>query len=333
MIKPLIQLKHVKVSFYHKHEAIQVVRGVSIDVYPGEIVGILGESGSGKTVAATSILRLHEPGESTVDAGEIYFENRDLLQLSEREMLAIRGKRIAYIFQNPSAALNPYKTIGRQLQSLLKNHKIAATFEDILGALEEVGIDNPEQVYSMYPGQLSGGQNQRIMIAQAILCKPDLLIADEPTSAIDASLSRKVLNLLKSLNQKYGMSILIITHDFDVAKYLCHRLVIMYGGLVMESGGMSDIFAKPLHPYTEALMKCALSLDEEVIASERVVYALEGTPLTPKEFKDGCPFFNRCGVRQGICDTSMPEMSLVPDLESELEHAVRCVRFQEGVAG
>ncbi len=313
----MLQIKDLKVSFHHQRTAVQVVRGVDLVLGKGEIVGLLGESGSGKTVTATSILRLYEKGESFVDGGEILFEGEDLLGLTERKMQKIRGKQIAYVFQNPTAALNPYKTIGRQLAALMKNHKLPHSPRRIVSALKEVGIDEPGKVYDMYPGQLSGGQNQRVMIAQAILCKPDLLIADEPTSAIDEALSQKILDLLAMLNQKYGMSILLITHDFDVARYLCQRLVILYGGLVVEEGSMDAIFHQPLHPYTEELLKCAISLERE----DSAIHTLEGTPLTPGEFKEECPFHARCAVREAAC------LDGIPHMKTRGDRKVRCIRY------
>lgn len=328
MDKLLLQVKNLSVSFRHQQENLQVVRGVDFAVGKGEIVGILGESGSGKTVSATAMLRLYEPDEGCSISGEIYFDEQNILMLNEKDMQAIRGKRVAIIFQNPSAALNPYKTVGAQLMSLTKRHKLVCTYQDILNAFFEVGLDEPRRIFRMHPSQLSGGQNQRVMIAQALLCKPDLLIADEPTSAIDASMSQKVLELLVSLNHKYGMSILLITHDFDVAEALCHRLLILYGGLVVEDGDMADIFREPLHPYTAELMKCARSLNDISSSSDTVpgkVYSLEGTPLSPKEFKDECPFYPRCSLRMDACLTAIPKNVAVGD------RLVRCIRHQKGV--
>jgi len=321
MVTPLIDVKNLKVSFDHRDESIQVVRGVDLQLYQGEIVGILGESGSGKTVTASSICKLYEGVEGNVVEGDITFDTKNLVKLSEKAMNKIRGKRIAYIFQNPSAALNPYRRIGKQLRSVQKNHNIPTSYQRIIKALKEVGIDEPEQVYSMYPTQLSGGQNQRIMIAQAILCEPDVLIADEPTSSIDASLSKKILDLLLDLNATYGLSIMLITHDFDVAKYMCHRVIILYGGLVVEEGRIHDIFHKPLHPYTRELMKCVLSIDQD----NAEIYSLEGSPLTPKEFKQECPFYDRCSLRVEQCTIDLPPMYEVDSGK------VRCVHYESEV--
>jgi oligopeptide/dipeptide ABC transporter ATP-binding protein len=318
MKQPLIEVKNLHVSFHYKNDRVQVIRGVDLQVVKGEIIGILGESGSGKTVTASTLSKLYEGVEGNLVEGEIYFDSIDILKASEKVMNTLRGKRIAYVFQNPTASLNPYRTIGKQLKSAQKNHQIATSYNRIIKALEEVGISEPEQVYSMYPSQLSGGQNQRIMIAQAILCEPDVLIADEPTSSIDASHCKKILDLLKELNLKYAMSIVLITHDFDVAKYICHRIMIMYGGLILEEGTIQEVFNKPLHPYTQELMKCVLSLEQ----ADSAIYSLEGTPLTPLEFRNECPFYLRCSLKEAICKAALPKMQTVESRK------VRCIRYE-----
>lgn len=318
---PLLHVKNLKVSFFHKEQKLQVVRGFDLQLNKGEIVGILGESGSGKTVSASSIIKLYEQHEGMIDEGEIFFDLTDIRQANEKAMNKIRGRQIAYIFQNPAASLNPYKSIGKQLTNMLRNHRLPNSYSRIIQGLKEVGIDEPEQVYTMYPHQLSGGQNQRIMIAGAILCEPNILIADEPTSSIDASLSKKILDLLKELNQKYAMSILLITHDFDVAKYLCDRLIIMYGGLIMEEGTISEIFENPLHPYTAELLKCVLSLDNK----NESIYSLDGSPIAPKDFKDECPFYQRCKESTPICQTMLPTMCVMD------KRQVRCTKYIQEV--
>lgn len=321
MDKKLIEVKDLKVSFFHENSPMEVVRGFDISLHKGEIVGILGESGSGKTVSASSIMRLMEEETGTIDYGEIFFQERDLLKLSEAELKKIIGNRISYIFQNPTQALSPYKRIGKQLKEVLKNHNMPFSKEIIINALKEVGITEAEMIYNMFPFQLSGGQNQRIMIAQCILCKPVLLIADEPTSAIDASLQKKVLDLLIEINKKYDMSVIIITHDFDVAKYLCNRLVIMYGGLVVEEGSITDIFNHPYHPYTKELINCAASLAD----GKGLVHTLEGAPPTPFEYKDQCPFYSRCPIREEECSFKIP---IVTEFNNR---RVRCRVFEKGV--
>lgn len=315
--KVLLKVEDLKISFRNGKNYLQVVRGVDLEVGKGEIVGILGESGSGKTVSSNSIIGLIDDEEGRIDSGEIYFNGENLLKLSEKEFRKIRGKNISYIFQNPSESLNPYRRVGKQIEEALKAHGLECSKDIVLEVMESVGIDDAGLIYNMYPFQLSGGQCQRVMIAIGVICKPELLIADEPTSSIDASLRKKVLRLLKSINDKYGTSIIIITHDFDVAKFLCDKITIMYGGLVMEQGRMEDILEKPLHPYTRALLKCVNSLDE----MEDVLFTLEGRPPSPFEFKDECPFYDRCENRSKMCKQSIPEV-----VEYE-NRKVRCVNL------
>ena len=319
MAKKLIEVENLKVSFFQENKKIQVVRGFDLSLAKGEIVGILGESGSGKTVSATSIIKL-EDEIACIDSGTIKFKDKNILDLSERDYQKIRGKKIAYIFQNASGALNPYRRIGNQLLEVLKNHKMTHSKDLVLEFLRDVGLEGVEIIYDMYPFQLSGGQNQRIMIAQSIITKPDLLIADEPTSSVDASLRKVILDLLKTINKKFNMSIIFITHDFDVAKYICDRLLIMYGGLVLEEGSVGEIFKKPLHPYTSELMRCSSSLVE----GDETIYTLEGFPPVPQSFKDECPFVSRCTKRMPVCYESIPPKIMLKN------RTVRCFLYEEG---
>jgi len=311
----LMEVKNLKVSMYSDDASLTVIRGFDIALNRGEIVGILGESGSGKTVSTSSVIRLFEPYEARIDGGSILFENEELIDKSEKQLSKLRGKRISYIFQNPTLALHPYKRIGKQLNSFMKAQGAAFSKEVVLSALREAGIGDPEIVYDKHPLQLSAGQNQRIMIAQSILCMPDLIIADEPTSSIDASLRKKILDLFLQINKKYRVSIIVITHDFDIVKYLCSKVVVMYGGLNVEYGSINDVLARPLHPYTEELIKCAESLDKK----EEKLYSLEGEPLIPAEFKDICPFYERCRYRNSECRSKIPDMVEVGD------RLVRCI--------
>ncbi|MDF2546405.1 MAG: hypothetical protein K0R93_1303 [Anaerosolibacter sp.] len=315
--RKLLQIKDLKISFAYGQNRIQVVREIDLDVYQGEIVGILGESGSGKTVSSTAILGLVSDGDGRIDGGEIRFKDQDLLKLPERALESIRGKEIAYIFQDPVASLNPYRKVGKQIQEAVKVHGIKVEKEEILKTMEEIGLADAKLIYDMYPFQLSGGQCQRLNIAMAVICKPKLMIADEPTSAIDASLRRKVLNIFRGINEKYGTAIMIITHDFDVARFLCHRVVIMYGGLVMEEGEVRDVLEKPMHPYTVELLKCVNSLN----VGESSLYSLEGVPPNPYELKNECPFFERCKQRMDQCNQGIPPM-----VNGENNRRVRCIQ-------
>jgi len=300
----LLKINNLEVSLIKGKKPVKIIRGFDLSLEKGEIVGVIGESGSGKTVSSRMIAGLFEKDESSLDAGNIIFKGKNLSELDEKEMNRIRGREISYVFQNPAKSLNPYKKIGKQLGDFLDTHSIEYSRDSILKTLEEVGISRPETVLEMYPFQLSGGQNQRILICQAILGKPDLLIADEPTTAIDAMLRKKVLDILIEINKKYGMAIILITHDFDVAKYICDKLVIMYGGLVVEQGPLKRLLKKPMHPYTDELIKCASSLDSR----ESRLYCLDGSPLVPSHFKDECPFYERCKYRKASCSDRIPDV-------------------------
>jgi peptide/nickel transport system ATP-binding protein len=315
----LLKIKDLKISFPYGKDRIQVVREIDFELHRGEIMGILGESGSGKTVSSTAILGLVSDGDGRIDDGEIWFGERNLLNLSERELEKIRGKEIAYIFQDAVASLNPYRRVGKQIQEIIKVHNLQVEKKEILRIMEEIGLDNANLIYNMYPFQLSGGQCQRINIAMAIMCKPQLIIADEPTSAIDASLRRKVLNLLKNINEKYGTAIMIITHDFDVARFLCDKVMIMYGGLAMEEGRVQDVLENPIHPYTVELLKCVASLNE----GEESLYSLEGVPPNPYELRNECPFYDRCKDRIDLCGSGIPPM-----VNLEGKRKARCVHAE-----
>jgi oligopeptide/dipeptide ABC transporter ATP-binding protein len=304
MSEVLLRVRDLRVSFCTAGKDLEVVRGFSADLRKGETTGVLGESGSGKTVSFNSMLRLIDQDSGSIKSGEVLFGGRELLGMDERELRSIRGRRISYVFQNPAQAMNPYKSIGNQMDTILRIHGMGRDRSRVLDTMRDVGLDDPETVYDMYPFQLSGGQNQRAMIALGIILRPEILIADEPTSFVDASLRRKILDLFADINEKYGTSIVIITHDFDVARYACHRLIIMYGGLVMEEGGVQEILADPLHPYTEELIACTRSLN----SNETELYSLIGTPISPHEFRNECPFCGRCRYKRPVCTQRIPDM-------------------------
>ena len=320
MAENILTVKNLKVSFPYQNEKLQVIRGFDLQMEKGDIIGIVGESGSGKTVSASTIMRLIDDEDIIIDSGQILFDGMDIIKANRKQLQSIRGKRISYIFQNPTQALHPYKRIGKQLENTLKIHELPHSRQIVLDALTDVGLEDAETIYNRYPFQLSGGQNQRVMIAQSMICKPDILIADEPTSAIDSSLKKKVLDLLKNINQKYGMTVILITHDFGAAKYLCNRLLIMYGGLVVEEGQIGDVFQSPLHPYTSALIKCSTSLE----ANDDSLYTIKGRPLTPYEFKSECPFHFRCEHATPVCRRAIPKMTQIGTRN------VRCIMHEEG---
>lgn len=313
----LLKAEGLRVSFKIKDEYVQVLRGIDIDINRGEILGILGESGSGKTVFASTIIGLLRDEDGRIDSGKVIYEGRDLLRLKEGEIREIRGQHIGYIFQDPSAALDPHIRVGRQVEEIFKAHRLNFDKDSIIKGMKDAGIDNAELIYDMYPSQLSGGQCQRVMISIATILKPRIVIADEPTTAIDASLQKKVIELLKKINRDNETAVLLITHDFEVAKYLCSRVVIMYGGLVMEKGNIDEIMERPMHPYTEELLKCVGSLND----NDTKLYTLDGMPPNPLEFREECPFFERCRYRTQKCRDGVPEMVRAVD-----GREVRCIR-------
>lgn len=304
MNEKLLQINNLRVSFLQGDRRLEVIRGFDTAISKGTILGILGESGSGKTVSFSSILGLIDEEAGQVDAGEAIFNGKNLLALSERELREIRGSRISYIFQSPAQALNPSISVGRQMAAFLQAHGVPPSKQFIIKTLEDVGISDPETVFGMYPFQLSGGQNQRIVIAFGILLQPEIMIADEPTSSIDASLRRKILDLFRKINDETGMAIIVITHDFDVVNYLCDRVLVMNGGLLMEEGSVDDVLINPMHPYTDELIRCTQSLK----SGGEKLYSLEGRPPSPTEFRDECPFVSRCRDAREECRKSIPEV-------------------------
>lgn len=311
----LLKISNLTISFPYGKSYLQVVRGVDLEVIHGEVVGILGESGSGKTVTASSIIGLTRYEAGRIDSGEILFKGKNIVTMSEKELQRLRGKEIAYIFQDPVGSLNPYRKAGKQIEEALKVHHLPYSKQLVLQIMQDVGLDKAETIYDMFPSQMSGGQCQRILIASAIACKPALIIADEPISAIDASLQKKVLALLTDINKKYDTAIIIITHDFEVVKHVCDRVVVMYGGLVMETGSVRDVLESPLHPYTRELLKCVNSLSN----SDERLYTLEGRALSPSEYTGGCSFYTRCIINTRDCQNIVPQLLNRPG-----GHQVRC---------
>lgn len=262
--KPLLDIEQLVLGFVNEQTQHfhPVVHGVSLQAFPGEIVGILGESGSGKTVTMKSIFGVAEE-DLVIQNGRLSFDAVDLRALKPKEWQMLRGRSIAYIPQNASDALTPHQPIGKQLKEIAKIHKIALSKDQLIEKFRVVGIENPEAILAMYPHQLSGGLAQRVVIAMSTVLKPKLIIADEPTSAIDASLKGTILALLKSINETEGTAIVLITHDFEVVSEMCHRVYVMYKGMMMEAGPADALLNKPLHPYTQELIRCVQSLSDQ----------------------------------------------------------------------
>ena len=293
--RPLLDVQRLRVCFRQDGEPTRAVDGVSYSVMPGEALAVVGESGSGKTLGVRALLGLLPRGAYVAD-GSAIFDGADLLSMGPTALRHIRGRRIAMVFQNAVEALNPTLTIERQITEHQQWHGLANRDEAkrrAIRALGDVGIPDPERRIRMYPFQLSGGMRQRMMIAMAIVTEPDLLIADEPTTGVDVTLQKQILDLLAQMKQR-GMSQIMVTHDLGVARYLCEKTVVMYAGRVMEMGPTTDLLASPKHPYTAALLNSSL----EVGYADRPLQPIQGTPPRPSALPVGCPFHPRCSMNE-----------------------------------
>jgi len=302
----LLKVKDLKTTFYSKNNKIEAVRGVNIEIKSGEVLGIVGESGSGKSVLMKSVIGIL-PENAKIDSGEVYFEEKNILNLSSREMRKIKGKEIAMIFQDPMTALNPLKKIGDHIVEVLVRHKGVnkrLARKMAIDVLNDVGIPMPEKRIDQYPHEFSGGMRQRVLIAMALACDPKLLIADEPTTALDVTIQAQILELLKSLKDKNNMSIILITHDLGVVASLCNRIAVMYGGLIMEEGTTEEIFYSSKHPYTKALLNSIPKVQgDEKVRLEPIKGSAPSLLNPPK----GCPFAERCAFAKPECIDKMPE--------------------------
>ena len=321
MSEPLLSVVDLKTWFHTDEGTAKAVDGVSFDVHPRETLGIVGESGCGKSVTSLSILRLIPQPPGDIAGGRILFRGLDLLGLSEKEMRKIRGNEIAMIFQEPMTSLNPVYTVGDQIGEVLRLHRDMSkdeAEERSIEMLRRVRIPDPEQRVDEYPHQLSGGQRQRVMIAMALACDPALLIADEPTTALDVTVQAQILALLNQLQDEYGMSIMLITHDLGVIAETAHRVVVMYAGVVAEVGTAEQVFGGPNHPYTEGLKAAIPKLGERI---ERL-HTIPGSVPSPYEEIVGCPFQNRCPYVMDRCRREFPALyTLGPG------HQARCFLY------
>ena len=303
---------------------VAAVDDVSFEIRTAEVVGILGESGCGKSTLANAILRLL-PSYAQQHRGTIRFRGRDLLRASEPELQALRGREIALIPQDPALSLNPVMNVGSQIAEVLRAHLPSSSAERrarVIALLREVGFDRPEGIYGAYPHQLSGGQRQRIAIAQAIACRPALVIADEPTSKLDAPLQAEIIALLRQIRQSHGTAILMITHDPASLAGFADRIAVMYAGRIVEVGNTRDIFRQPLHPYTQALIRLAKSATEA--SASKDLPAIEGESPDPTALPAGCRFEARCPDRMDICARRYPEVFL-----PEPSRPVNCFKYGE----
>ncbi len=324
---PLLQVRDLQVSFKTDAAQVRAVRGVSFDVLPGETVGIVGESGSGKSVTNLALMGLVPKPPGRIDGGEVLYGGSDLLKLGETQMQSIRGRRIAMIFQDPMTALNPLMTVGQQLTEMTRLHlKLDRKAADRKAAemLELVGISGAEKRLRDYPHQFSGGMRQRVMIAMALSCEPDLLIADEPTTALDVTIQAQILDLLRELQQRRGTSIIMITHDLGVVAEICRRVLVMYAGKVVESSDVETLFADPRHPYTQGLLRSLPRFDQ----TSDTLEAIPGQPPDLGNLPQGCSFRPRCPDAIPACQAAEPPLVTLGDSSRQ----AACIVAQEAAS-
>jgi peptide/nickel transport system ATP-binding protein len=302
-MKPLLDIRNLKINFGSNEEKVNAVYDVSLQVNPGEVVGIVGESGCGKSVTSMSILRLL--GRNTDVQGEIIFNGKNVLEIPEKEMRKLRGNVISMIFQEPMTSLNPLHTVGKQIAEPLVRHKNMSRSEikiRVLTLLNEVGLPRAEEIYDEFPHQLSGGMRQRVMIAIALACEPALIIADEPTTALDVTIQAQILELMKRISREHKTSILFITHDLGVVAEMCDRVVVMYAGQIVEHAEVKDLFENPKHPYTVGLLNSIPDMEEEQVR----LLPIQGNVPSARNMPTGCRFAPRCDQAMDICTQEPP---------------------------
>ncbi|MBY0370150.1 ABC transporter ATP-binding protein [bacterium] len=318
-MKPVLEVKDLVAHFYTRRGVVRAVDGVSFTIHEGETVGVVGESGSGKTVCQLSYLRLlPEPPLRILGGSALLEGGLDLLKASPNQLRSIRGNRVSMIFQEPMTSLNPYLTVGTQLCEPLQIHGLLSRKDAAIqatAALERVGIADASAALKRYPHEFSGGMRQRVMIAMALTTKPKLLIADEPTTALDVTVQAQILQLLRDLQKETGMAILFITHDLGVIASIAHRVVVMYAGRVMERGTVDEVFYQTQHPYTQALLRSTPRLDVD----QGKLSSIPGSPPDLTRLGDGCPFYGRCAYQRDACVRVYPPLRLTPT-----QHAAYC---------
>ena len=322
MTGPLLAVEDLLVEFETDDggDPIVAVDGVSFEVNRGETVALVGESGSGKTVTSEAITQLFKRPPGSIPAGSIRLEGEELLGMSERELRTVRGARVSHVFQNPQGALNPVYTVGQQIREAIVIHQDVSeqeATERTIELLDRVGIPNPGSRLDDYPHEFSGGQKQRAMIAIALACEPDLLIADEPTTALDVTIQAQILELLEELQRETAMGVLFITHDLGVVAEVADRVVVLYSGKVMERGPVDDVFERPAHPYTRALLSC--------LPGEGGSGGIPGSLPDPRNPPDGCRFAERCEYAVDACRTG--DQPALYDVGTAADHVVSCVHF------
>ena len=315
---PLLDIRDLHISFFTPAGEVKAVNGISYQLQRGEVLGIVGESGSGKSVSVSALMQLLTPP-GRVTGGSIRFDGRDILAMDKQQIRDVRGMEIAMIFQDPMTSLNPLFTIGNQLVETIRSHNKVSYREARRQAIESlrlVGISNPERRVRQYPHEFSGGMRQRVMIAMALSLRPKLLIADEPTTALDVTIQAQILDLMKSLRREISAAVILITHDLGIVSDICDRVLVMYGGRIVESGSIEVIYDKPMHPYTRGLLACLPKVDK---GRREQLHPIEGTPIDLLNMPKGCSFASRCGQCMKICLRESP-----PVLETDPGHTSAC---------
>jgi len=318
-VETILDVKNLVVEFDTEEGIVKALNGVSFSLKKGEILGIVGETGCGKSVTVYTVLKLLPMPPARIVSGEVIYKGRDLLKLSEEELRKIRGKEIAMIFQEPMTSLNPVFTVGKQLMDVILLHRKVSKEEAreiALKALEDVRMQDPELIMKKYPHELSGGMRQRVMIAMALSCNPEILIADEPTTALDVTIQAQILGIIKEMQSKHGMSVIFITHDLGVVAQLCDGVVVMYAGTVVEMASIDTIFKNPVHPYTRGLLESIPKMDKK----QEKLRSIPGMVPNLVSPPPGCRYHPRCErFLKGLCDKEAPKL-----LEVEKDHFVAC---------
>ncbi|MFB7641068.1 ABC transporter ATP-binding protein [Peribacillus butanolivorans] len=318
----LLEVKNLKTTFMTEKGPVTAVNGVSFEIYSGETLGIVGESGCGKSVTSESILRLLNEN-TTKYEGELIYKGSNLLSLREDQMRHIRGNEISMIFQDPMTSLNPVFTIGYQIaESIIIHQKLGkeSAYTQAIEMLKLTGIPSPEKRVNEYPHELSGGMRQRVMIAMALACNPNLLIADEPTTALDVTIQAQILDLIQGLKKELNMGVMLITHDLGVVAEVCTRVVVMYLGQIIEEAEVGSLFSEPLHPYTKGLLKSVPRLDGD---RSKNMHVIEGMVPSLNNIPQGCRFAPRCSYSTSLCEEKPPELKEIED-----GHKVRCWHYE-----
>ncbi|ATP41110.1 peptide ABC transporter ATP-binding protein [Solibacillus sp. R5-41] len=308
----VLEVTDLETIFKRDQQEIKILRGVNFSIQKGEVLGLVGESGSGKSITSLSIMKLFHGTTGEIKKGSILFQGTDLTKLDEAELRQLRGKKMSMIFQEPMTSLNPVLKIGKQLTESIEMHMKYTrkqSIEHAVKILKSVGIGRAEELMNEYPHQLSGGMRQRVMIAMAMACEPELLIADEPTTALDVTIQAQILELMKQLKEKNDTAILLITHDLGVVAEMCDRVVVMYAGQVVEEADVFELFANPKHPYTRGLINSVPKIGDR----KEVLESIPGNVPSPQNMPKGCKFAPRCSNVMGVCQENEPQIEKITD--------------------